>query len=250
MSTQVMAFVKPWLPHIASMVPYGEMLQLRETSLYYIYYIYSPMPHLWLAFKRSGRWITDNTVYPLKDTRQLEEGQTFNAFKGYILPTKTKNAKVQVWRGPGSTIGPGRAIMHKIRRTPTNSSPVKSPRRNSREPASPVLAGMVASGPIRGPVQNSQRRLLPDNNNGQAVAQNQELHNDQKLLAYQRIQDASRNFLDHLKPLFAELPIAPTNKEITLPRCRVQPLPNRSSTEYFTGCTAAREIPSRFLLYC
>ncbi|KAF3065424.1 hypothetical protein CFAM422_009672 [Trichoderma lentiforme] len=207
------------------------MLQLRGTSLYYIYYIYSPMPHLWLEFKRSGRWITDNTVYPLKDTRQLEEGQTFNAFKGYIWPTKTKNAKVQVWHGPGSTRGPGRAIMHKIRRTPTNSSPIKSPCRMSREPASPVLAGMVASGPIRGPVQNSQRSLLPDNNNGQVVAQNQELHNDQKLLAYQKlhndqkllayqkIQDASRNFLDQLNPLFAELLIAPTNKEIALPRC-------------------------------
>ncbi|KAM6479964.1 hypothetical protein HDV62DRAFT_113525 [Trichoderma sp. SZMC 28011] len=152
--------------------------------------------------------------------------------------------------------------MHKIRRTPTNSSSIKSPCRMSREPASPVLAGMVASGPIRGPVQNSQRRLLPDNNNGQAVAQNQELHNDQKLLdyqephndqkllTYQRIQDASRNFLEQLNTLSAELLTAPTNKEIALARCRAQPLPNHSSTEYFAGCTAAREIPSRFLLYC
>ncbi|KAK4080908.1 CAZyme family AA7 [Trichoderma harzianum] len=188
MSTQVMAFAKPWLPQIGSMVPYGDMLQLRGTSLYYIYYIYSPMPHLWLAFKRSGRWITDNTFYPLKDTRQLEEGQTFNAFKGYILPTKTKERQ-------GSTVA-----------------------------------------------QNQELH------NDQKLLDYQELHSDQKLLAYERIQDASRYFLDQLKPLFAQLLIAPTNKEIALAWCRVQPPPNPSSLGYSADCAAATEIPSRFLV--
>lgn len=68
MSTQVMAFAKPWLPQIGSMVPYGDMLQLRGTSLYYIYYIYSPMPHLWLAFKR---YVHFSSVQQLSCTAQL-----------------------------------------------------------------------------------------------------------------------------------------------------------------------------------
>ncbi|KAL7802867.1 hypothetical protein V8C43DRAFT_322874 [Trichoderma afarasin] len=123
---------------------------------------------------RTGRWIIDNTVYPLKDTRQLEVGQTFNAFKGYILPTKKKNAKVQVvhdWKYP-------------------------------KDQAIPASAETRASSAFRGPVQNSQSVLndsvVDDNleptspvsvNNGYRVAQNQELPNDQKLLASPKLQD-------------------------------------------------------------
>ncbi|KAF3075483.1 hypothetical protein CFAM422_002370 [Trichoderma lentiforme] len=120
---------------------------------------------------RTGRWITDNTVYPLKDTRQLEVGQTFNAFKGYILPTKKKNAKVQVlhdWKYP-------------------------------KDQASPAPAETRASNTFRGPVQNSQivlgNSMVDDNleptspvsiKKSYRVAQNQELHNDKRLLDYQQ----------------------------------------------------------------
>ncbi|KAL6868638.1 hypothetical protein J3F83DRAFT_707298 [Trichoderma novae-zelandiae] len=43
-----------------------------------------------------GRWIPDTTVYPLKDAPQTEAGQTFNAFKGYVPPTKARDAKVRL----------------------------------------------------------------------------------------------------------------------------------------------------------
>ncbi|PNP53966.1 hypothetical protein THARTR1_05653 [Trichoderma harzianum] len=120
---------------------------------------------------RAGRWITDNTVYPLKDAPQLEVGQTFNAFKGYILPTKRKNAKVQVshdWK-------------------------------HAKDQASPESAETRASNTFRGPVQNGQSVLdhsVADDylkptspvsvDNDYIVARDQELRNGQKLLAYQQ----------------------------------------------------------------
>ncbi|KAL7960034.1 hypothetical protein V8C34DRAFT_322344 [Trichoderma compactum] len=126
---------------------------------------------------RAGRWVTDNTVYPLKDKPQLEVGQTFNAFKGYILPTKTKNAKVQV--------------LHDWKQAKNQASPASGETR--------------ASNTFRGPVQNSQSvlnhsvgddHLKPTSpvsvDNDYEVAQNQELQNDQKLFAYQQPSPSSQ----------------------------------------------------------
>ncbi|KAL7790977.1 hypothetical protein V8C37DRAFT_383033 [Trichoderma ceciliae] len=44
---------------------------------------------------KHDRWIPDNTVYPLKGVPQLEAGQTFNAFKGYVPRPKARFVKLQ-----------------------------------------------------------------------------------------------------------------------------------------------------------
>ncbi|KAL7936095.1 hypothetical protein V8C35DRAFT_278324 [Trichoderma chlorosporum] len=114
---------------------------------------------------RVDRWITDSTVYPVTDTSQLQTGQTFNAFKGYIVPSKPRNAKVQV--------------LHEW-------SCVKG--QSAQQPAEPWT-----SEGHRGTVQNSQsmhNSLVPDEtldlvspvlvDSGQKISQSQDLHHSQK----------------------------------------------------------------------
>lgn len=87
---------------------------------------------------------------------------------------------------------------------------------------------MVASGPIRGPVQNSQRSLLPDNNNGQVVAQNQELHNDQKLLVYQKNSRCQPKF-----PRPVETPVLRVANRTNQQRNRSGPVSSSASAQSF-----------------
>lgn len=120
---------------------------------------------------RHGRWIPDNTVYPLKDAPQFEAGQTFNAFKGYVPPTKAKHAKIRV--------------LHE-------SECAKEQRGSS-------LADTGTCNNLHGPARNSQKvpcKSAADNlklnspvptKMGQELARNQELDNDQDLLTCQQL---------------------------------------------------------------
>ncbi|UKZ74473.1 hypothetical protein TrVFT333_002141 [Trichoderma virens FT-333] len=106
---------------------------------------------------RNGRWISDDTIYPLKDTTQLEAEQIFNAFKGYILLTMTKNAKVQVLHEPefvkdqtdDTTRGLREAqvavIFYKTCQKMKSWSSTYSPATDTLEPASPLRLVMTAT---------------------------------------------------------------------------------------------------------
>ncbi|UKZ77606.1 hypothetical protein TrVFT333_005330 [Trichoderma virens FT-333] len=120
--------------------------------------------------ERSGRWITDDTVYPLKDTRQHEAEQIFSAFKGYLLPSKPKNAKVQVLHDWKYATGQRDTSPTKTRVTDSLCGPM----RNNQN----VPSNLVADDNMK----LSYSALV---NNDQELAPSQELHDDQKLFACQ-----------------------------------------------------------------
>ncbi|KAK1240828.1 hypothetical protein MKX07_006261 [Trichoderma sp. CBMAI-0711] len=84
------------------------------------------------SLDRHGRWIPDNTVYPLKGASPAKAETAFIAFKGYVPPAKARDAKVQ--------------LLHE-------SEVVKGPRVTSPRASSPTRT--ETSNNLRGPIQSS-----------------------------------------------------------------------------------------------
>ncbi|KAL7803736.1 hypothetical protein V8C44DRAFT_369438 [Trichoderma aethiopicum] len=55
---------------------------------------------------RHGRWIPDNTVYPVKDAPLAKAETAFIAFKGYVPPAKARDAKVRLLHESDVVKGP------------------------------------------------------------------------------------------------------------------------------------------------
>ncbi|KAL6895782.1 hypothetical protein HDV57DRAFT_521073 [Trichoderma longibrachiatum] len=68
---------------------------------------------------RHGRWIPDNTVYPLKDAPLAKAETAFIPFKGYAPPAKARDAKVRLLHESDVVKGPN--VL-----SPKNSSPARA----------------------------------------------------------------------------------------------------------------------------
>jgi hypothetical protein len=128
------------------------------------------------SLDRHGRWIPDNTVYPLKGASPAKAETASIAFKGYVPPAKARDAKVQLIHESEVVKGP--RVM-----SPRASSPTRTETLNNRRGY--ILSSRTAS---RDAVAGSLERTSPmPASNDQSAEHHRHLLDDDEIFDYHQL---------------------------------------------------------------